>query len=94
VRTYGSTTCGSFARRGTPLGLDGTILVNSTPIGDGLLNLVDRWGEVPISPGWTLPMSDYIDHDTGREWKRIRLYELAICAKSLLPWGRVQRWAA
>jgi len=70
------------------LGFDAVIEAEQTPTGDGLLDLVDRWGSVPISPAW---LGDAVRYSTGVEWRRVSLTHLAICAAGELPWCRLRR---
>ena len=77
--------------RSTPaLGFDAIVEATETPTGDGLLDLVDRWGSVPISPAW---IGDAVRHSTGVQWRRVSLTHLAVCAAGELPWARLRRWA-
>ena len=60
------------------LGFDAVIEAAETPTGDGLLDLVDRWGSVPISPAW---LGDAVVHASGVEWRRVSLTHLAIAQR-------------
>jgi hypothetical protein len=76
--------------RSTPLGLDAICLADETATGDGLLDLVDRWGEVPLSPSF---MGSGKRHSTGVQWRDLSVPELAVCAEGEFAWAKLRRWA-
>ena len=78
--------------RSTILGLDAVLLADETPIGLGLLDLLDRHGELPVSPSF---LGDGTRHgSSGVQWRNLQVPELAICAEGELPWARLRRLAA
>lgn len=72
------------------LGFDAVIQAADTPTGNGLLDLIDRWGSVPLSPAW---IGDAVRHSTGVEWRRVSLTHLAICGAAEFRWGKLRRYA-
>jgi hypothetical protein len=77
--------------RSDVLGLDAVLTVHESPGGDGLLELVDRRGELPLSPAFR---GTGTRHSTGVQWRHVQVSELAVCAEAELPWSRVRRLAA
>jgi hypothetical protein len=77
--------------RSTVLGLDAVLLADETPIGSGLLDLLDRHGEPPLSPAF---LGDGTRHGSGVQWRNLTVPELAVCAEGELPWARLRRLAA
>jgi hypothetical protein len=76
--------------RSTLIGLDAICAVDESATGDGLLELVDRWDEVPLSPAF---LGSGKRHTTGVQWRALSVPELAVCAEGELPWARLRRWA-
>jgi hypothetical protein len=70
------------------LGLDSVLLADESMIGDGLLALLDRHGELPVSPSF---LGTGIRHSTGVQWQHLQVPELAVCAEGELPWARLRR---
>jgi hypothetical protein len=73
------------------LGLDAIVAADETATGDGLLELVDRWGSVPLSPAF---QGTRVRHSTGTQWRNLSVSEIAVCHAGELPWGRLRRYAA
>jgi hypothetical protein len=71
--------------------LDALLLADETPIGSGLLELVDKHGELPVSPSFR---GDGVRHSTGVHWRRFSVPELAVVGAGELPWARLRRFAA
>jgi hypothetical protein len=76
--------------RSSLLGLDAVLLADETATGDGLLDLVDRWGEVPLSPAF---LGSGKRHTTGVQWRGVSVPELAVVPEGELPWARLRRFA-
>jgi hypothetical protein len=77
--------------RSSILGLDAVLLVDESEVGDGLLALLDRHGEVPCSPSF---LGDGIRHSTGVQWRHLAIPEVAVVGAGELPWARLRRFAA
>ena len=61
--THGGPRAGQAIQwRSSVLGLDAVLLADETMIGDGLLALVDKHGELPCSPSF---LGDGVRHSTG-----------------------------
>jgi hypothetical protein len=87
--THGGPRAGQVIQwRSNLLGLDAVCLVDSSEIGDGLLALVDKHGELSLSF-----LGSGKRHRTGVQWRDLSVPELAVCAAGELPWGRLRRWA-
>jgi hypothetical protein len=52
------------------LGLDAVLLVDESMIGDGLLALVDKHGELPVPPSFR---GDVVRHSTGVQRRRLSI---------------------
>jgi hypothetical protein len=87
--THGGPRAGQVIQwRSTVLGLDAVLLADETEIGAGLLALLDRHGELPVSPAFR---GTKIRHSTGTQWRNLAVRELAVCAEGELPWARLRR---
>jgi hypothetical protein len=59
------------------LGLDAVLLVHESPGGDGLLALLDKHRELPVSPSFR---GTGTRHSTGVQWRHLSIPEIAVCA--------------
>jgi hypothetical protein len=90
--THGGPRAGQVIQwRSTILGLDALLLADETATGEGLLELLDRHGELPLSPSF---IGNGKRHSTGVQWRRLHVPELAVVAEGELPWARLRRYAA
>ena len=90
--THGGRRAGQVIEwRSTVLGLDAVLLVEESEIGDGLLQLLDKHGTLPLSPAFR---GTKVRHSTGVQWRNLAVRELAVCAEGELPWARLRRLAA
>jgi hypothetical protein len=76
--------------RSSVLGLDALLLADESTVGDGLLQLLDRHGTLPLSPAFR---GTKVRYSTGTRWSRLSVHELAVCAEGELPWARLRRLA-
>jgi hypothetical protein len=85
--THGGRRAGQVIEwRSSVLGLDAVLLVDESMIGDGLLALVDKHGELPVSPSFR---GDGTRHSTGVQWRNLSVPEVAVVGAGELPWARV-----
>lgn len=77
--------------RSSVLGLDAVLLADESMIGHGLLALLDKHGELPVSPSFR---GTGVRHSTGVQWRSLSMPELAVCGEGELPWARLRRFAA
>jgi hypothetical protein len=77
--------------RSSILGLDAVLLADESEVGSGLLELVDKHGELPVSPVFR---GTKVRHSTGSQWRNLAVRELAVCAEGEPPWARLRRFAA
>jgi hypothetical protein len=90
--THGGPRAGQVIQwRSSLLGLDALLLVDESEVGDGLLQLLDKHGDLPLSPAFR---GTKVRHSTGTQWRNLAVRELAVCAEGELPWARLRRFAA
>jgi hypothetical protein len=90
--THGGPRAGQVIQwRSSVLGLDAVLLVDESEVGAGLLQLLDKRGDLSCSPAFR---GTKVRHSTGTQWRNLAVRELAVCAEGELPWCRLRRFAA
>jgi hypothetical protein len=89
--THGGPRAGQVIQwRSSVLGLDAVLLVDESEVGDGLLALLDKYGELPCSPAFR---GAKVRHSTGTQWRNLAVRELAVCAEAEFAWAKLRRFA-